>query len=317
MPTSPAQLHGAALIAPTYHITIKVLPPSSSSHYLTHIRAVDNPAEIARTREHRSFRTAANDWKHEHFTWNSSDMDRGLNIRPRIKCELEWERDKEDEETARDIRNLAEQKGERVPDKREALAMAWLARAGQMAVGRAIYEPDFGVRDEKEFLIISSRAGESVVASLFVDGKEEKKFVAKAVGENHFDAVMMLENDLVEHHRRKMRRLLEDDIRPEDTPVPDVEADVLYAIAVYTAGVEENHEIVEAEEETWFEDEMSDEDMGGEEDVSDRETMVEVEHTLNGKEESEAQKAGEEETALQDQKPKGEMAAQFSTFVGV
>jgi len=101
--------------------------------------------------------------------------------------------------------------------------------------------------------------------------------------------------------------LLEDDIRPEDTPIPDVEADVLYAIAVYTAGVEENHEIAEAEEETWFEDEMSDEDMGGEEDVSDRETRVEVEHTLNDKEESEAQKAGEEEAALQDQKPKGEM----------
>jgi len=225
MPTSPAQLHGAALIAPTYYITVKVLPPSSSSHYLTHIRAVDNPAEIARTREHRSFRTAANDWKHEHFTWNSSDMDRGMNIRPRIKCEPEWERDKEDEETARDIRNLAEQKDERVPDKREALAMAWLARAGKMAVGefgvcpsltvfydtnellgRAIYEPDFGVRDEKEFLIISSRAGESVEASLYVNGKEEKKFIAKAVGENHFDAVMVLEKDLVEHHRRKMRR---------------------------------------------------------------------------------------------------------------
>jgi len=124
-------------------------------------------------------------------------MDRGLNIRPRIKCELEWERDKEDEETARDIRNLAEQKGERVPDKREALAMAWLARAGKRAVGefgvcpslavfydtnellgRAIYEPDFGIGNEKEFLIVSSRAGESVEASLYVDGKEEKKFIA-------------------------------------------------------------------------------------------------------------------------------------------
>jgi len=148
-----------------------------------------------------------------------------MNIRPRVKSELEWERDKEDEETARDIRNLAEEKGERVPDKREALAMAWLARAGKMAVGefgscpslavcydtnellgRAIYEPDFGVRDEKEFLIISSRGGESVEASLYVDGKEEKKFVAKAAGENHFDAVMVLEKDLVEHHRRKIRR---------------------------------------------------------------------------------------------------------------
>ena len=103
--------------------------------------------------------------------------------------------------------------------------MAWLARAGKMAVGefavcpnlavvydtneslgRAIYEPDFGVRDEKEFLIISSRGGETVEASLYVDGKGEKNFIAKAIGENHFDAVMALEKDLVEHHRRKMRR---------------------------------------------------------------------------------------------------------------
>lgn len=71
-----------------------------------------------------------------------------MNISLRVKDELEWERDKEDEETARDIRNLTEQKGERVPDKREALAMACLAREGKMAVG------ELGVCQDRWWFII-------------------------------------------------------------------------------------------------------------------------------------------------------------------
>jgi hypothetical protein len=136
MPTSPAQLHGAALIASTYHIIITVLPPSSSSHYHTHIYAVGDPAEDLRTRQHRSFLTATNDWKHKHFTWDSTDPDRGLNLSLRRKCESEWERDEQDKEMVRDIRNLALQKGARVPDNREALAMAWLARQGRTVVSK-------------------------------------------------------------------------------------------------------------------------------------------------------------------------------------
>jgi hypothetical protein len=135
-PTSPAQLHGAALIASTYHIIITVLPPSSSSHYHTHTYAIDDPAEDLRTRQHRSFRAATNDWKHKHFTWDSTDSDRGLNVSLRRICELERERDEEDK-TARDIRNLAQQKGARVPDKQEALAMAWLGRQGRMVVSKS------------------------------------------------------------------------------------------------------------------------------------------------------------------------------------
>lgn len=73
-------------------------------------------------------------------------------------------------------------------------------------LGRAIYEPDFGVREEKKFLIISSRDSETVEANLYVDGKGEKRFVAKAVGENHFDTVMLLEKDLAEHHRRNLQQ---------------------------------------------------------------------------------------------------------------
>ena len=114
--------------------------------------------------------------------------------------------------------------------------------------------------------------------------------------------------------------LLEDDIRPEDTPVPDVEANVLHAIAVYTAGMWQHYEMAEAEEETWSEDEMSDEEEEGdeekvddgdtvadEEEVGDKEPKVKVEQKASDKEESEAQKASEKETAVPDQEPKDEM----------
>ena len=102
--------------------------------------------------------------------------------------------------------------------------------------------------------------------------------------------------------------LVNDEEQPKDTPVPDVKTDVLRTLEYnYYARVEENHKIEEAERETWLEDEMSDEDMGGEEEVSDTETKVNVEQKLDEKEQSEAQNAGEEETALQGQKLKGEM----------
>jgi hypothetical protein len=79
----------------------------------------------------------------------------------------------------------------------------YVCRDANRWVGRALFEPDFRVTEEKEFLIISTRRGEGVEASLFVDGKEERKFIAKAVGENHFDAVMVLQDDLAERRRRK------------------------------------------------------------------------------------------------------------------
>ena len=44
MHSSPAELMGAALIAPTYHIVIKVLNDDDNK-YFTNIRAVDDPNE--------------------------------------------------------------------------------------------------------------------------------------------------------------------------------------------------------------------------------------------------------------------------------
>jgi hypothetical protein len=61
---------------------------------------------------------------------------RGLDIRPIIKCELKREMEYEDDEVARDIRNLVEQKGEREPDKKEAHAMATLCRLARGTFGK-------------------------------------------------------------------------------------------------------------------------------------------------------------------------------------
>ncbi|KAI4652006.1 hypothetical protein J4E93_002203 [Alternaria ventricosa] len=102
--------------------------------------------------------------------------------------------------------------------------------------------------------------------------------------------------------------LLEDDIRPEDTPVPDVEADVLRAIAVYTAGVWQDYEIAEAGGEEESEEEISDEEeVDDEDEVGDKGPKVKVEQKASEKEESDAQKASKKETAVPDQKPKDEM----------
>lgn len=86
LPTSIAKLHGAALIAPTYHIVVKVTDPSSYSFYFTHIRAIDNATEVPLARVHRSISTAINDWKYENLQWNSTDPNRGLCVRFRINA---------------------------------------------------------------------------------------------------------------------------------------------------------------------------------------------------------------------------------------
>jgi hypothetical protein len=86
LPTSIAKLHGAALIAPTYHIVVKVTDPSSYSFYFTHICAIDNATEVPLARVHRSISTAINDWRYENLQWNSTNPNRGLCVRFRINA---------------------------------------------------------------------------------------------------------------------------------------------------------------------------------------------------------------------------------------
>jgi hypothetical protein len=66
-----------------------------------------------------------------------------------------------------------------------------------------LYDPNFGVIDEKEFLVISKRVGEISEASLYVDGKEEPRFIAKGAGEHHFKAVVVLEDEVMAKYRRR------------------------------------------------------------------------------------------------------------------
>jgi hypothetical protein len=130
MVSSPAEIDGAALIAPTYNITVKILDDAS---LLTHVRAVDVTQGSVATRQHRSTSTAVSEFMHEHFTWNR-DPDRGLKLRPRLKSEYEAINEAEWETVARDVRNLTENSRERVPDKKEALAMARLLMPAKSVV---------------------------------------------------------------------------------------------------------------------------------------------------------------------------------------
>ena len=126
MPSDPSTTDGPALIAPSYHITIHLLPNSTVS---SSIRAI-GPSNQS-SRPHRPFATAASDFMHEHFTWNT-EPGRGYKLRPRLKSEYEIVNDAEIDEAVKRVRQIADQGGERVPDKKEARAMARLVRSGRV-----------------------------------------------------------------------------------------------------------------------------------------------------------------------------------------
>ncbi|KAI4617607.1 uncharacterized protein J4E87_008243 [Alternaria ethzedia] len=145
----------------------------------------------------------------------------------------------------------------------------------------------------------------------YVKGEALWRITKQRYGNDPNPVVKQTLDDLRECLEEIREALLNDEQRPETVPLPNVEVDVLRAIGACYDGVEEDLEIAEVEEKAWSEYEMSDEDMGGEEEVNDRETKAEIEHELDDKEESEAQRAGEEQTALQGQKPKGEMVLPY------
>ncbi|KAI4920042.1 hypothetical protein J4E90_002182 [Alternaria incomplexa] len=141
----------------------------------------------------------------------------------------------------------------------------------------------------------------------YVKGETLWRITKQWHGNDPNPAVKKALDELHEGLEEMREALVNDEERPDDTPIPDVEADVLRTLEFYYARVEEDREIAEAEGETWSEDEMSDEDMGGGEEVSDKETKVEVEQKSGDKEESDAQNVGEKETAVQGKEPKDEM----------
>lgn len=132
MVSSISDTDGAALIASIYNISIKVLDDGT---LYANISAIAEAGSGLAQRTHRSFGTAYSDFVHGYFTWNpSSNCTAGLNLGLRLPSEYEAINEAELDLNVREIQNLAEQKGERVPDKREARAMARLARSGRTVV---------------------------------------------------------------------------------------------------------------------------------------------------------------------------------------
>lgn len=81
MVRSPAEVYGDALIASSYHITIKVLNDKES---FVNIQ-VNKPASAQPlTREHRSILTAANEFMYRHFEWDPTSL-RGYDLGPKKK----------------------------------------------------------------------------------------------------------------------------------------------------------------------------------------------------------------------------------------
>jgi hypothetical protein len=125
----------AALIAPTYHTTIKVLDDDT---LFANIRAIHDDQVSLAIRPHRPAGTAVSDFMHEHFTWDL-EPNPDLNLLPRLRSEFkiinDMGRDKiERDEIAQEIRYFAQQKGNRVPDKEEVCAMAWLVNSAKGVV---------------------------------------------------------------------------------------------------------------------------------------------------------------------------------------
>lgn len=133
MATSPTELHGAALVGCCYHIHVEV---NSDDEYFSHIQNVDIVGSRPMARQHRPLKSAVGDFNENHFTWNRKDPSKGLKIRLRAKTV--WEKDLKhaNDVAARKIREAAPQSGGRVPDKREAQAMARLCEIAERVVGK-------------------------------------------------------------------------------------------------------------------------------------------------------------------------------------
>ncbi|KNG46660.1 hypothetical protein TW65_06664 [Stemphylium lycopersici] len=162
MPSTDRKLYGAALIADTYSISIKVLETERYSYHLN-TRAIDKPNRPPSPREHRGVYTAWSNWCHENFTWQTEDPNRGMNIRPRRKHPAEYKERYENKAVAYNIRNLAKQRSDRVPDKREAVGMAKLQAMARKVVHAVTHDrtfhTDYKVQGEKKFLVLSRRVG--------------------------------------------------------------------------------------------------------------------------------------------------------------
>ncbi|KAH3999820.1 hypothetical protein HBI25_123340 [Parastagonospora nodorum] len=136
MVSIPREVAGAALIAPSYHITVKALDDKS---YFSNVRAVEQAMPDLLAHQHRLPHTVFSDYIYR--------------VRLLKLSEAAAENEDETINAARDIRNLARQRGERVPSDKEARAMACLSFYGKGIAARARNTDEYGVQKVKSFEI--------------------------------------------------------------------------------------------------------------------------------------------------------------------
>lgn len=219
MVRSLAEVYGDALIASSYHITVKTLNDKES---FVNIQVNEPASAQPLTREHRSILTAANEFMHRQFEWDSTSL-RGYDFGPKRKSEHAIIHEVEMNSIARDIRNLSRQRSGRVPDNKEARAMAELACMARVLICMRLTNvlryiadhmsdnvrsySEFDVQDETQFYITCNRDRDFCNAELYVEGKP--RLVAKGIGSNHFQAMDELEKQVgVRAHRRKLSDLM-------------------------------------------------------------------------------------------------------------
>ena len=126
MASSTSTSESAGLIAPAYQITVEV--PDNDT-LPTAARACDTKGVGRATRTHRSPFTAIGDFISEHSS-TKGEGGRGLGLGPKRESDLEKHR----RTKAQEIRCEAQQARERVPDIREAYAMARLAEHAEFII---------------------------------------------------------------------------------------------------------------------------------------------------------------------------------------
>lgn len=219
MVTSLAELDGAALVGCCYHIDVEV---NSSDDHSSHIHNVEIAGSTPIARLHRPLTSAVDDFCENHFHWNRKNPSKAYKIRLRAKTPWAKQIQHDNDVAAREIREAAQQSGRRVPDKREAQAMARLCEIAERIVGKMIcymdcigrvsngttvharwYE-EFGVHQQMHFKVLCTRSEDGCKAQLFVDAPE--KVLATGIGADHFDAMQELEEEVVyrPNERRKL-----------------------------------------------------------------------------------------------------------------
>ncbi|KAF2251266.1 hypothetical protein BU26DRAFT_563208 [Trematosphaeria pertusa] len=185
------------LVATRYHIHIAFQPSDSGRpSYPSAVHAENTPGGPAPPRKTLKMRWQACKEKH----WREKTHEPGHHYWQLIVMEWSSDNDEQVKAQAKEIRSAAEARGERVPGKKEALAMARLVR---WVHGRTSVSSDYASNplaflknsvseDTKEVHVWSENTGNRrFEASVFRELGQDSP-IATAVGSNHFEAIQKL-----------------------------------------------------------------------------------------------------------------------------